>query len=162
MRVGVGYDVHPLVAGRKLILGGVEIPHEKGLDGHSDGDALVHAIIDALLGAAGLGDIGIHFPSSDPELRGISSLVLLGRVLALLHQARWRVGNVDATIIAEHPVLTPYALRMRESISRTMNVEVEKVAVKSTTSKGLGYIGRGEAIAVHAVALVEADQAVQS
>lgn len=158
MRVGVGYDLHPLVPGRKLILGGVEIPFEKGLDGHSDADALVHAIIDALLGAAALGDIGMHFPSSDPTLQGISSLILLGRVRALLEQARWRIGNVDATIIAQQPVLTPYVTRMRESISRILEIEMERVAVKSTTSKGLGMIGRGEAIAVHAVALVEADQ----
>jgi 2-C-methyl-D-erythritol 2,4-cyclodiphosphate synthase len=158
MRVGVGYDVHPLVPGRKLVLGGVEIPFEKGLDGHSDADALVHAIIDALLGAAGLGDIGMHFPSSDPALQGVSSLILLGRVRALLQQARWRVGNVDATIIAEQPVLAPYVARMRESISRILEIEMEQVAVKSTTAKGLGFIGHGEAIAVHAVALLEANE----
>ena len=159
MRVGVGFDVHPLVPGRKLILGGVEIPHEKGLDGHSDADVLVHAIIDALLGAVGLGDIGTHFPSSDPNLRDISSLVLLDRVVALLKQGRWRVGNVDATIIAEQPALAPYAARMRESISRTLNVDPGQVAVKSTTAKGLGFIGCGEGIAAYAVALVQADQA---
>jgi len=156
--VGVGFDVHPLVPGRKLILGGVEIPNEKGLDGHSDADVLVHAIIDALLGATGLGDIGTHFPSSDPNLRGISSLVLLARVMAMLQRERWRVGNVDATIIAEQPQLAPYAAQMRESISRTLNVELDRVAVKSTTAKGLGFIGRGEGIAVHVVALVESDQ----
>ncbi len=158
MRVGVGYDVHPLVPGRKLILGGVEIPFEKGLDGHSDADALVHAIIDALLGATALGDIGGHFPSSDRTLQGVSSLKLLGRVRELLQQAQWRIGNVDATIIAEQPVLTPYVARMRESISRILEIETDRVAVKSTTAKGLGFIGYGEAIAVHAVALVEANQ----
>ena len=159
MRVGVGFDVHRLVPGRKLILGGMEIPYEKGLDGHSDADVVVHAIIDALLGATGLGDIGMHFPSSDPKLQGISSLILLSRVTALLEQGRWRIGNVDATIIAEHPVLTPYVPGMRESISRTLNIVPERVAVKCTTAKGLGFLGRGEGIAVHAVALVEADQA---
>jgi len=155
MRVGVGYDVHPLVPGRELILGGVKIAYEKGLEGHSDGDALVHAMIDALLGATGLGDIGTHFPSTDDTLRGISSLVLLDRVRELLDRTRWRISNVDATIIAEQPVLTTYVGQMRDSISRTLGIGVDQVGVKSTTSKGLGFLGKGEAIAVHAVALVD-------
>lgn len=154
MRVGTGYDVHPLVRGRRLMLGGVEVPFDQGLEGHSDGDAVIHAIIDALLGAAGLGDIGIHFPSSDPGLKGISSLILLQRIRSLLEQDGWRIANVDATIIAERPKLTPYVPQMREAIARALEVETERISVKSTTSKGLGFIGQGQAIAVHAVALV--------
>jgi 2-C-methyl-D-erythritol 2,4-cyclodiphosphate synthase len=155
VRVGIGYDVHPLVPGRRLVLGGVEIPFDKGLDGHSDGDAAVHAIIDALLGAAGLGDIGTHFPSSEPEYKDISSLVLLHRVVQKLKGRGLEVGNVDATIVAERPRLSPFVARMRESISRTLEVGVDQVSVKTTTSKGLGFVGRGQAIAVHAVALVK-------
>jgi 2-C-methyl-D-erythritol 2,4-cyclodiphosphate synthase len=154
MRVGTGYDVHPLVRGRRLMLGGIEVPFDQGLEGHSDGDAVIHAIIDALLGAAGLGDIGIHFPSSDPGLKGISSLILLQRIRSLLEQDGWHIANVDATIIAERPKLTPYVPQMREAIARALEVETERISVKSTTSKGLGFIGQGQAIAVHAVALV--------
>jgi len=154
VRVGIGYDVHPLVPGRRLVLGGVEIPFDRGLDGHSDGDAAVHAIIDALLGAAGLGDIGTHFPSSEPEYKDISSLILLHRVVQKLKGTGLEVGNVDATIVAEHPRLSPFVAQIRESISRTLGVAVDQVGVKTTTSKGLGFVGRGQAIAVHAVALV--------
>jgi len=154
VRVGIGYDVHPLVVGRRLVLGGAEIPFDKGLDGHSDGDAAVHAIIDALLGAAGLGDIGTHFPSSEPEYKDISSLVLLQRVIERLHRRGFEVCNVDATIVAEQPRLSPFVAQMRELISRTLGVSVDQVGVKTTTSKGLGFVGQGQAIAVHAVALV--------
>jgi len=155
LRVGVGYDVHPLVPGRKLVLGGVGIPFDGGLDGHSDGDAAVHAIIDALLGAAGLGDIGAHFPSSDAEYKDISSLILLQRTVQKLKGRGFEVGNVDATIVAEQPRLSPFVVRMRESISRTLGVAVDRVSVKATTAKGLGFVGQGQAIAVHAVALVK-------
>ena len=155
MRVGVGYDVHPLVSGRRLVLGGVEIPFEKGLDGHSDADVLVHAIIDALLGATGLGDIGVHFPSSDPRYKDISSVLLLRQVVSLLGVEGWLVCNVDASIVAERPRLTPFIAEMRRIISEALGIDVGQVGVKSTTSKGLGFLGEGEGIAVHAVALVE-------
>jgi 2-C-methyl-D-erythritol 2,4-cyclodiphosphate synthase len=161
MRVGIGYDVHPLVEGRRLVLGGVEIPFDQGLDGHSDADVLVHAIIDALLGAAALGDIGTHFPSPEPEYKDISSITLLRRVAMMVKGQGCQVCNVDATIVAEQPRLTPFVPQMRESISRTLGVGIEQVGVKTTTSKGLGFVGQGKAIAVHAVALVDktADQA---
>jgi len=155
MRVGVGYDVHPLVSGRRLVLGGVEIPFDKGLDGHSDADVLVHAIIDALLGATGLGDIGVHFPSSDPRYKDISSILLLRQVISLLRAEGWLVCNVDASIVAEQPRLTPFISEMRGIISEALGIDVEQVGVKSTTSKGLGFLGKGEGIAVQAVALVE-------
>jgi 2-C-methyl-D-erythritol 2,4-cyclodiphosphate synthase len=155
VRAGIGYDIHPLVDGRRLVLGGVEVPFEKGLDGHSDADVLVHAIIDALLGAAGLGDIGLHFPSSDPRYRDVSSISLLRQVVALLHSRGWRVGNVDASIVAERPRLAPHTPRMREIIGEALGIDAGRVGVKSTTAKGLGCLGRGEGIAAHAVALVE-------
>ena len=155
MRVGVGYDVHPLVSGRRLVLGGVEIPFEKGLDGHSDADVLVHAIIDALLGATGLGDIGVHFPSSDPRYKDISSVSLLRQVVFLLRAEGWLVCNVDASIVADQPRLMPFIAEMRGIIGEALGIDVERVSVKSTTSKGLGFLGKGEGIAVHAVALVE-------
>jgi len=155
MRVGVGYDVHPLVSGRRLVLGGVEIPFDKGLDGHSDADVLVHAIIDALLGATGLGDIGIHFPSSDPQYKNISSVALLRQVVSLLGAEGWLVCNVDASIVAEWPRLTPFVSEMRGIIGEALGIDVAQVGVKSTTAKRLGFLGKGEAIAVHAVALVE-------
>jgi 2-C-methyl-D-erythritol 2,4-cyclodiphosphate synthase len=161
MRVGIGYDIHPLTQGRRLVLGGVEIPFDKGLDGHSDADVVVHSIIDALLGAAGLGDIGTHFPSSEPNYKGISSIVLLRRVATMLKEEGWQIYNVDATVVAEQPRLAPFIPRMRELISQTLEVSIDRVGVKSTTSKGLGLVGEGQAIAVHAVALVDeaADQA---
>lgn len=155
-RVGIGYDVHPLVDGRRLVLGGVEVPFEKGLDGHSDADVLVHAIIDALLGAAGLGDIGLHFPSSDERYRGKSSISLLRQVVALLHSRGWRVGSVDASVVAERPRLAPHIPRMRQIIGQALEIDTGRVSVKGTTAKGLGSLGRGEGIAVHAVALLEA------
>jgi 2-C-methyl-D-erythritol 2,4-cyclodiphosphate synthase len=154
VRVGIGYDVHPLVEGRRLVLGGVEIPFDKGLDGHSDGDVVVHAIIDALLGAAALGDIGTHFPSSEPEYKDIYSLTLLGRIAQKLEGQGYEVCNVDATIVAEQPRLSPFVVQMRELISRSLGVSVDQVGVKATTSKELGFVGQGQAIAVHAVALV--------
>ena len=156
MQVGIGFDAHPLVAGRPLILGGVTIPFAKGLQGHSDGDVLLHAIIDALLGAAALGDIGTHFPSSDEQYRGISSLVLLERTTALLRGHRLLVHNTDATIIAEQPVLRPYIEPMRAAIAAKLNIEAGKVNVKAKTTDGLGFAGRGEGMAAYAVATLEA------
>ena len=155
MRVGIGYDVHPLVEGRRLVLGGVEIPFDKGLDGHSDADVLVHSIIDALLGAAGLKDIGAHFPSSDPQYKDISSLTLLRQVGGLLLSHGWKVGNIDAAVVAERPRLLDYIPQMRQRIAETLGIGMEQVGVKSTTSKGLGFLGKGEGIAAHAVALIE-------
>ena len=155
MRIGIGYDVHPLVHGRRLVLGGVEIPFDKGLDGHSDGDVLVHSIIDALLGAAGLRDIGAHFPSSDSQYKDISSLTLLRQVGALLRDHGWKVGNIDAAVVAERPRLLDFIPQMRQRIGETLGISMEQVSVKSTTSKGLGFLGEGEGIAVHAVALIE-------
>lgn len=155
MRVGIGYDVHPLARGRRLVLGGIEIPFEKGLDGHSDADVLVHAIIDALLGAAGLGDIGTHFPSSEPKYKDISSITLLRQVGTLLQSHGWQVGNIDATIVAEQPRLSAFIPQMQQRISETLGISPGQIGVKSTTSKGLGFLGKGEGIAAHAVALVE-------
>jgi len=155
MRVGIGYDVHPLTPGRRLVLGGVEISFDRGLDGHSDADVLVHAIIDALLGAAGLGDIGTHFPSSDPKYRDVSSIALLRQISALLQAHGWRVDNIDATIVAEQPRLSPFIPQMRQIIGETLGIGVEQVGVKSTTAKGLGFLGQGEGMAAHAVALVD-------
>jgi 2-C-methyl-D-erythritol 2,4-cyclodiphosphate synthase len=155
MRVGVGYDVHAFVRGRKLVLGGVHIPFPKGLDGHSDADVLTHAIIDALLGAACLGDIGSHFPSSDPQYKGCSSMMLLRRANSLLLVHGWEVQNIDATVIAEHPRLGEFVPDMRRAISGTLEISAECVSVKNTTSKGLGFLGAGKGIAVHAVALLE-------
>jgi len=153
-RVGQGYDAHKLVSGRRLILGGVEIPHGRGLAGHSDGDAVIHAIIDALLGAAALGDIGTHFPSSDPELENVSSLVLLERVSTLLERHGWRAGNVDATIVAERPRLGPYVPEMRQRLAAALRLELEAVSVKATTTDQLGFTGREEGMAAFAVATV--------
>ncbi len=156
VRAGIGYDVHPLVEGRRLVLGGVQIPFEKGLDGHSDADVLVHAIIDALLGAAGQGDIGLHFPSSDERYRGISSITLLRRVRARLRSRGWRVVNVDASVVAQRPRLAPHIPEMRRTVAKALGIDAGRVGVKGTTAKGLGCLGRGEGIAVHAVALLEA------
>ncbi len=155
-RTGIGHDVHRLVSGRKLVLGGVEISHDKGLDGWSDADALIHAIIDALLGAAGLGDIGRHFPPGAAEYKGISSLTLLGRVRDELDQGGWRVGNVDATVVAEQPRLSPYIDRMRQSVAQGLGIAAAQVNVKAGTSEGMGFTGRGEGIEVIAVATIEA------
>jgi 2-C-methyl-D-erythritol 2,4-cyclodiphosphate synthase len=155
MRVGIGYDCHPLVEKRRLVLGGVEISFDKGLDGHSDADALVHAIIDALLGAAGLKDIGTYFPSDDPQYKNISSLILLRRVAGMIKEKSWKVGNIDAAIIAEQPRLLKYIPEMKRRIAETLGIGIEQVGVKSTTAKGLGFLGRVEGIAVHAVVLIE-------
>lgn len=155
IRVGHGYDVHRLVEGRKLILGGVDVPWEKGLLGHSDADVLTHAVMDALLGAAGLGDIGKHFPDTDPAYKGADSLKLLERVVVLLEERGFAVGNVDATVLAQRPKLAPYIPKMRENLARVMGVDPSRVNVKATTEEGLGFTGSGEGMAAHAVALIE-------
>ena len=155
VRIGHGYDVHRLVEGRKLILGGVEIPYERGLLGHSDADVLTHAVMDALLGAAGLGDIGKLFPDHDPAYEGISSLVLLDRVCERLREEGWQVGNVDATVVAQRPKLAPYIPQMRQNLALHMGVPPEQVNVKATTEEGLGFTGTGQGMAAHAVALLE-------
>ena len=155
MRIGHGYDVHRLVEGRKLILGGVEVPHTLGLLGHSDADVLTHAVMDALLGAAALGDIGRHFPDTDPAYKGADSLVLLDHVMTLLDQAGWKVGNVDATILAQKPKLAPHIPQMRDNLARHMGVELEQVNVKATTEEKLGFTGAEQGIAAHAVCLLE-------
>ena len=154
MRIGQGYDVHPLAAGRRLVLGGVEIAHERGLDGHSDADVLLHAVADAVLGAAGLGDIGTHFPPSDERWRDASSLDLLARVAELAHERGWRTVNVDATVIAERPRLAPHVPQMRERIAGCLGVAEDAVGVKATTNERLGALGREEGIAALAVALL--------
>jgi len=155
MRVGIGYDVHRLTAGRRLVLGGVVIPFAQGLDGWSDADVLVHAIIDALLGAAALGDIGSNFPPGEPEYRDIASLVLLARVREKLLAKGWQVSNVDATVVAEQPQLKAFTGDMRRKISQTLAITFEQVSVKASTSDRLGFIGRGEGIAAWAVVLVQ-------
>ena len=154
MRIGHGYDVHRLVEGRKLILGGVEIPFEKGLLGHSDADVLAHAVMDALLGAAALGDIGKLFPDSDPAYSGADSLVLLRRVAEVLAEHGYRIGNVDATVLAQRPKLAPHIPEMRERLAAAMGIGPGQVSVKATTEEGLGFTGTGEGIAAHAVALI--------
>lgn len=156
MRIGTGYDVHRLVEGRKLILGGVDIPYEKGLLGHSDADVLVHAIMDALLGAAALGDIGLHFPDSDPAYKGADSLSLAGRVSRILEENGWTIENVDSTVIAQAPKLRPYIDQMRTNIARALRIDVTKVSVKATTEEHLGFTGRGEGISAQAAALLTA------
>ncbi len=155
MRVGIGYDVHPLTSGRRLVLGGIDISFDKGLHGWSDADVLTHAIIDALLGAAGLGDIGSHFPPGESEYKDISSLVLLKRVREKLKENGWLIDNIDATIAAEHPRLRDFIDRMREQLSQTLGITLSQVSVKASTSAQLGFIGRGEGIAAWAVALLE-------
>ena len=155
MRIGHGYDVHRLTEGRKLILGGVEIPCEKGLQGHSDADVLTHALMDALLGACALGDIGHLFPDNDPAYAGADSLRLLKQVMELLEKKVICVGNVDITVIAQKPKLAPYIAEMRRNLAKCMQVEIEQVNVKATTEEKLGFTGRGEGIAAHAVCLVE-------
>ncbi len=155
MRIGIGYDVHPLVAGRALILGGVDVPHDTGLAGHSDGDVLAHALIDALLGAAALGDIGQHFPPDDERYEGASSLDLLRTTVGLLSDAGYRISNVDSTIIAEAPKLAPHVANMRELLAGVLGVEPTYVSVKATTTDRIGAIGRGEGIAAVAVALID-------
>lgn len=154
MRIGHGYDVHRLTEGRKLILGGVEVPYHQGLLGHSDADVLTHAVMDALLGAAGLWDIGHAFPDSDPAYEGISSLLLLARVMEMLSARKLAVGNVDATILAQRPKLAPYIPQMRSELAAVLGVGEDRVNVKATTEEGLGFTGAGEGIAAHAVALL--------
>lgn len=155
MRIGHGYDVHRLVEGRRLIIGGVDIPYEKGLLGHSDADVLLHAISDAILGAIAEGDIGRHFPDTDPCYKGADSLKLLSHVMALADGKGYRVGNVDATIIAQRPKMAPHIPQMRDNIANALNCEVDRINVKATTTEELGFAGRGEGIASHAVALME-------
>ena len=155
MRIGHGYDVHRLTEGRALILGGVHIPFERGLLGHSDADVLTHAVMDALLGAAGLWYIGHAFPDTDPAYKGADSLVLLDQVMAMLRENGLRVGNVDATILAQRPKLAPYIPQMRANLAMRLGVDVNRVNVKATTEEGLGFTGTGEGMAAHAVALLE-------
>jgi 2-C-methyl-D-erythritol 2,4-cyclodiphosphate synthase len=155
MRIGIGYDSHPLMPGRELVLGGVRVPYDEGLDGWSDADVLTHAVCDALLGAAALGDIGQHFPSGNLEYKEISSLSLLEKVIEKLAVEGWRVVNVDATIVAEAPKLSDYIDDMRLKLGEAMSVSKEQVSVKASTSNGLGFVGRGEGMAAYAVALIE-------
>jgi 2-C-methyl-D-erythritol 2,4-cyclodiphosphate synthase len=161
LRVGTGWDSHPLVSGRRLVLGGVEVPYDKGLAGWSDADVAVHAIIDALCGAGDLGDIGTLFPSGETEYKGISSLVLLGRTAQLLKAKGLRVANVDVTIIAQNPKLSPFIPEMRKRISEALRVDPTQVTVKATTANGLGFIGTGEGMAAQAVALIQKKWAVR-
>lgn len=155
MRIGHGYDVHRLVAGRPLILGGVTIPFDQGLEGHSDGDALAHAIIDALLGAAALGDIGVYFPPGDPTFKNADSMGLLSKVIAQIHSLSYTVVNVDSTVICESPKLSPYFTSIRATLAKVLQIDAGQVSVKATTVEKLGYLGRGEAIAAQAVALLD-------
>jgi len=155
LRVGIGYDVHSLTSGRRLVLGGIEIPFDKGLSGWSDADVLTHAIIDALLGAAARGDIGSHFPPGDPQYKDISSLILLERIRDELAENGWQVNNVDATVVAERPRLRDFIDQMRGQLSQTLGININQVSVKAHTSDQLGFVGRGEGIAAYAVATLE-------
>ena len=157
IRIGQGYDVHRLVEGRKLIIGGVDIPHNVGLLGHSDADVLLHAISDAILGAAALGDIGKHFPDTDPKFKGADSLVLLSHCGKLVREKGYRINNIDATIVAQRPKMAPHIQTMRENIARALEIEINQVNVKATTEEKLGFTGSGEGIAAHCVALLMAD-----
>jgi 2-C-methyl-D-erythritol 2,4-cyclodiphosphate synthase len=154
MRIGQGYDVHRLVEGRRLIIGGVDIPYEKGLLGHSDADVLLHAVMDALLGAAALGDIGQHFPDSDERYKGISSIALLKEVGKILQENGYMIENIDSTVIAQRPKLLPYRPQMAENIAAALGIEKEQVSVKATTEEGLGFTGTGEGISAQAIALL--------
>jgi 2-C-methyl-D-erythritol 2,4-cyclodiphosphate synthase len=153
-RIGFGYDVHRFAADRKLIIGGVDIPSPRGLEGHSDADVLLHAVADALLGAAALGDIGKHFPNTDPRFKGISSLILLRHVADLLTGHRFAVGNVDATVVLESPMIAPYIDLMRQNIADALRIPPEQISVKATTHESLGFIGSGDGAAAHAIALI--------
>lgn len=155
MRIGHGYDVHALVPGRKLILGGVEIPYELGLDGHSDADVLLHAVMDALLGAAGLGDIGLHFPDTDMRYKGADSRKLLECVEEKIKEAGYKVGNIDVTMIAQRPKLRPFIPRMQENIAETLGIDLGRVNVKATTEEHLGFTGEGKGMSCHAVCLLD-------
>jgi 2-C-methyl-D-erythritol 2,4-cyclodiphosphate synthase len=158
LRIGLGYDAHRLAKGRRLILGGVEIPFKLGLLGHSDADVLCHAIADSLLGAAAAGDIGRHFPDSDPKLKGISSLLLLASTKTLLRKAGYRIINIDSTVVAEAPRLSPHAVQMRQNIARALGVRLAQVSVKATTNERLGAVGRGQGIYAFAQALIRKDR----
>lgn len=155
MRIGHGYDVHRLVQGRKCIIGGVDIPHETGLDGHSDADVLIHAVMDALLGALALGDIGKHFPDTDPRYKGADSMALLRHVASLIAEEGWRLGNLDATVLAQAPKLAPHIMQMRQNIAGALGCEVSRVSVKATTEEKLGFTGAKQGIAAHCVCLLE-------
>ena len=155
MRIGIGYDVHRLIRGRKLVLGGVAIPFKKGLLGHSDADVLVHAVCDALLGAAGLGDIGLHFPDTDPEYKDVSSIKILAKTYKLVSGKKFKIMNLDSTIFAEAPKLSPYTEEMKKNIARTIEIEPECVNIKATTFEGLGMIGKGEGIGAMCVVLIQ-------
>ncbi len=155
LRVGIGYDCHPLVPERKLILGGVHIPFDKGLLGYSDADVATHAIIDALCGAADLGDIGTQFPPENPEYENISSLILLAKIGEQISKREFKIVNIDVTIIAQHPRLSPFTSEMRKQISHSLNIETSQITVKTTTTNGLGFIGRGEGIAAQSIALIK-------
>lgn len=154
IRMGHGYDVHRLVSGRRLILGGVDIPHETGLLGHSDADVLVHAVMDALLGALALGDIGHLFPDTDPQWKGADSLLLVREVAKRVREKGWEIGNVDATVLAQAPKLAPHIAKMRENVSAALGIPVDRVSVKATTEEGLGFTGEKQGIAAHAVCLL--------
>ena len=154
MRIGMGYDVHRLVEDRPLILGGVNIPYEKGLLGHSDADCLVHAIMDSLLGAAAMGDIGKHFPDTDPEYKGADSMMLLEKVKRKIQAENYKVGNIDATIIAQMPKMAPHIQKMRENIAGRLEIDINQVNIKATTEEGLGFTGAGQGIACHSIALL--------
>jgi 2-C-methyl-D-erythritol 2,4-cyclodiphosphate synthase len=155
MRIGFGYDVHRLVPGRKLILGGVQIPHEKGLEGHSDADVLLHALCDGILGAMGEGDIGKHFPNTDPRFRGISSLELLKTVALMMAGQKWHVENLDTTVVAEQPMIGPYIPQMAEKIAAILEMPSSRVNIKGTTSEGLGFVGEKKGIVAYAVVLLK-------
>jgi len=155
MRIGFGYDVHRLVSGRKLILGGMQIPHEKGLEGHSDADVLLHALCDGILGALGEGDIGKHFPNADPRFRGISSLELLKSVALMMARKKWNVENLDTTVVAEQPMIGPYIPQMVEKIAGVLKIPAGKINIKATTSEGMGFIGEKKGIVAYAVVLLK-------
>ena len=155
MRIGFGYDVHAFTTDRPLVLGGIPVPFEYGLSGHSDADAVIHAVVDALLGAAALGDIGTHFPSSDVRWKNQPGAVFLDHIYYLLCQLHWKIGNIDATIVAERPKLAPYVQGMRTHLAEHLHLEIDQVSVKATTTDGLGFTGRREGIACYAVALLE-------
>ncbi len=157
MRIGIGYDVHSLVEGRKLIIGGVEIPFERGLLGHSDADVLIHAIMDSILGALGLGDIGKHFPDTDNQYKNISSLILLEKVYNIMLESKYRIGNIDTIIVAQRPKLAPYIEDMKMEISKVLNTSISNINIKATTTEKLGFEGREEGIAAHSACLLVSD-----
>ena len=161
MRIGHGYDVHRLENGRRLILGGVQIPYPQGLSGHSDADVLTHAVMDALLGAAGLGDIGMHFPDTDDRFEGVDSLILARETVALVHDAGYSICNIDSTLIAQAPKLSPYLPKMRKALSQALQINTDQINIKATTEEHLGFTGRKEGIAAHAVCLLERTNQVQ-